>query len=160
MYTPDEPEYYLHLNFDKEYEKRGLPFLDGNTDFINSSNYIIYGHNMHDGTGFKDLLKYKDESFYKVHPVITFDTLYELAEYEVISAFYSKIYYEKEEVFKYYKYIDILDELSFKEYVSAINELSLYNIKSNISYGDQLITLSTCSYHTEEGRFVVVAKKK
>lgn len=27
------------------------------------------------------------------------------------------------------------------------------------TYGDQLITLSTCDYHVEDGRFAVVAKK-
>ena len=26
-------------------------------------------------------------------------------------------------------------------------------------FGDKVLLLSTCSYHTDEGRFVVVAKK-
>ena len=160
MYTPWDPEYYIHRNFRKEYEKRGLPFLDGNTDFIESRNYIIYGHNMHDGTGFKDILKYKDENFYREHPIIQFDTIYETAEYEVIAAFYTKIFNIGDEDFKYYKYIDILDESTYEEYIKGILELSLYDTKSDILYKDRLITLSTCSYHTKEGRFVLVAKKK
>ena len=30
---------------------------------------------------------------------------------------------------------------------------------SDVKYGDNLIMLSTCSYHTANGRFVVLAKK-
>lgn len=30
---------------------------------------------------------------------------------------------------------------------------------STAEYGDKLITLSTCAYHTKNGRFVVVAKQ-
>jgi len=159
MYTPNNPEYYIHKNFVKEYEKRGLPFLDGNTEIKDSKNYIIYGHNMGDGTGFKDILKYENEDFYKEHPRIRFDTLYELGEYEVVAAFYSKIYYDDEDVFKYYKYINILDDTSFDEYQKNIKALSLYDTNITLRQSDKLITLSTCSYHIKEGRFVVVAKK-
>ena len=34
-----------------------------------------------------------------------------------------------------------------------------YTIEETASYGDHLLTLSTCAYHTDNGRFVVVAKK-
>ena len=27
-------------------------------------------------------------------------------------------------------------------------------------YGEQLLTMVTCAYHTEDGRFVVVARRK
>ena len=36
---------------------------------------------------------------------------------------------------------------------------SLYDTGKTAEYGDQLITLSTCAYHTEDGRFAVVARK-
>ena len=36
-----------------------------------------------------------------------------------------------------------------------------YDIRFDIAdYGDELLTLSTCSYHTKNGRFVVVARKE
>lgn len=37
--------------------------------------------------------------------------------------------------------------------------LSLYDTGVTASYGDQLLTLSTCDYQENKGRFVVVAKK-
>ncbi len=41
-----------------------------------------------------------------------------------------------------------------------IKKLSLYDTKVEASYGDTFVTLSTCAYHVEDGRFVVVAKRR
>lgn len=38
--------------------------------------------------------------------------------------------------------------------------MAIYDTGKTAEYGDQLMTLSTCSYHTEDGRFAVVARKK
>ena len=35
-----------------------------------------------------------------------------------------------------------------------------YDIDEIAEYGDELITLTTCSYYTEDGRFVVVGRKR
>ena len=35
----------------------------------------------------------------------------------------------------------------------------MYKIEDTATYGDQQITLFTCDYHVEDGRFAVVAKK-
>ena len=40
-----------------------------------------------------------------------------------------------------------------------MSEMSLYDTGVTASYGDRLLTLSTCDYTEEDGRFVVVAKK-
>ena len=37
--------------------------------------------------------------------------------------------------------------------------MSVYDTGVTAEYGDRFITLSTCAYHTENGRFVVVAKE-
>ena len=36
----------------------------------------------------------------------------------------------------------------------------IYDTGKTAEYVDRLITLSTCSYHTEDGRFAIVARKK
>jgi len=38
-------------------------------------------------------------------------------------------------------------------------ELSLYDTGVTAEYGDRFLTLSTCSYHVDRGRFVVVARE-
>lgn len=158
MYTPDEPEKYLYANFEGNYSYCGLPFLDEECT-ENSDNLLIYGHNMLDGTMFRALMNYKDQSYWEAHPVIQLDTIYEEQEYEVMFAFYDRVYYKHEDVFKFYQFIDAENAQDFEYAIAAMKEKQLYDTGVTASYGDQLITLVTCSYHTENGRFVVVARK-
>lgn len=62
MYTPHDPQKYLRRNFYGKYSQSGVPFLDGRCD-LQSTNLIIYGHNMKNGTMFSDLKKYLNTDF-------------------------------------------------------------------------------------------------
>lgn len=159
MYTPEEPEYYLHRGFDKEEAVSGSLFI-GEGWNPEGGNTIIYGHHMRDGTMFGKLDEYSFSDYANEHPAIRFDTLVEKGEYQVIAAFYSQIYsLEEKDVFRYYWYADLSDKKRFEEYMTKVKAVSLYDTGVEAVYGDKLLTLSTCSYHTEDGRFVVVAKK-
>lgn len=74
MYTPSEPQKYLRRNFYGKYSQSGVPFLDGRCDF-QSTNLIIYGHNMKNGTMFFDLKKYVDRDFLNAHRTVKFETV-------------------------------------------------------------------------------------
>ena len=154
-------EYYMTHNYKKEKSKNGSIFLNKDYDWnIPSNNLLIYGHNLNNGTMFQELLKYSDESFYINHPTIKFTTEKEDSEFEIISVFKSRVYYSSEKnVFRYYYFINPESETEYNDYVKNAKNASLYNINSSVTYGDQLITLSTCSYHVKDGRFAVVAKK-
>lgn len=155
--------YYMNHNYKKEKSKDGSLFLDASYNWEKpSTNLLVYGHNNRGSEEmFVDLLKYKDENFYKEHPIIRFTTATEDSEYEIISAFLSRVYYKNEkDVFRYYFFIDAKNEKEFNEYVANSKETSLYDIEATAKYGDQLLTLSTCEYSQEDGRFAVVAKKK
>lgn len=108
---------------------------------------------------FGQLNKYSSEEFYDKHKYIQFDTIYEKGTYEVMYVFRSKIYEESEIVFKYYQFIDTNSEAEFDSYMREMAEMSLYDTGVTAEYGDELLTLSTCDYYTDYGRFVVVAKK-
>lgn len=159
MFTPNNPQYYLRRDFYGNSSNSGVPFLDENyTD--GCGNYLIYGHNMHNGTMFATLLSYEDKYYWQEHPTINFDTLTEQATYDILGVFFEEIRdYDSDEGFLYYEYIDLSSEEMFNEYVSKVKSISLYDTGIQASYGDQLLTLSTCSYHTDNGRFVVVARK-
>ena len=159
MYSPDEPERYLHANFDAAYSFAGLPFLDAACD-TESGNRIIYAHNMLDGSMFRTLLKYQQKDFWQRNPVISFNTLYEEQEYEVVAAFYDKVYKKSDTNFKFYQFYDTSDQSSFDEAMAYYREHALYDTGVTAAYGDKLITLVTCAYHVEDGRFVVVARKR
>ena len=159
MHTPNDPQYYLRRAFDKSDAQSGTPFLDG-ACFEGCGNYIVYGHHMKNETMFGTLPKYADKEYWEQHRTISFDTLYEHGEYEVIAAFYGKAIAEGDPGFRYYQYTDLTDPDVFAEYMEQVNAAAIYDTEITAEYGDELITLSTCSYHTTDGRFVVVAKKR
>jgi sortase B len=159
MYTPGDSEYYLHRAFDRSYSQSGVPFLEGAyTDTCN--NYLIYGHNMKNGTMFSSLLSYEKESYWQQHPVVTFDTRDDSGTYDVLGVFYTEIAADRDDVFDYYHYLDLSDPDRYDEYVRKVKENALYDTGIDAAYGDQLLTLSTCSYHVDNGRFVLVARKR
>lgn len=154
-------EYYMKHTYTKEYSNDGSIFLDKSYDWnLPSTNLLLYGHNNKNGNMFQDLLKYKDEGFYKEHPTIRFTTVNEDYQYEIISAFLSRVYYQDEQnVFRYYYFINANNEEEYNNYVEESKKASLYDTGKSATYGEQLLTLSTCEYSQEDGRFAVVAKK-
>ena len=155
-------EFYMTHNYKKEKSKNGSIFLNKDYDWnIESNNLLIYGHNINNGTMFQELLKYESESFYKKHPKIRFTTENEDFNYDIISVFKSKVYYKSEKnVFRYYFFLNPKSYEEYMNYVENVKKASLYNIEETATYGDRLITLSTCSYYTEDGRFVVVGRRE
>ena len=73
MHTPSDPQKYLRRNFYGKYSQSGVPFLDGRCD-LQSTNLIIYGHNMKNGTMFSDLKRYADRDFLNAHRTVKFET--------------------------------------------------------------------------------------
>ena len=157
----NDNDFYLTHNYKKENATGGALFLDKDFDMINgSSNYLIYGHRMPDGTMFEDLIKYSDEKFYKEHTKIKFTTNNEDCIYEILAVFYSRVYYKSEkDVFRYYFFVNASNEAEYNDFVNNAKKASIYDTGVNAEYGDQLLTLSTCEYSREDGRFAIVAKK-
>lgn len=153
-------EYYLDHNFNQEEDKNGCIFMDYQCDVIKGcDNMILYGHHMKSGKMFGTLNKYSQQSYYEKHPTIKFDTIYEKGEYQIMYVFRSKVYSEEDVNFKYYQFINAGSEKEFNSYINEMAALSLYDTGVTASYGDKLLTLSTCDYQEKKGRFVVVAKR-
>ena len=62
--------------------------------------------------------------------------------------------------FRYYYYTDLSDKADFDYYAKSIKERALYDTGVEAEWGDEFITLSTCSYQVKNGRFVVVGVRK
>lgn len=154
-------EFYLTHNYKKEYSSMGSLFLDKSFDLANgSSNYLIYGHRNKQGLMFEDLFKYSKEDFYKEHTKIRFTTNKEDCLYEVLAVFYSKVYYKSDtNVFRYYYFVNAETEQEYNDFIENAKKASIYDTGVTAKYGDQLLTLSTCEYSQEDGRFAVVFKK-
>lgn len=154
--------FYLTNNYKKEKASTGALFLDKDFDLDKpSTNYLIYGHRNKKGLMFEDLIKYSKEDFYKEHKEIKFTTTKEDSTYEIIAVFYSRVYYKSEQnVFRYYYFVNAENEEEYNYYIEESKKASIYDTGATANYGDQLITLSTCEYSQEDGRFAVVARKK
>lgn len=156
----EDDNYYLHHDFYGEDSKYGCLYVKERADFDAGTNFIIYGHNMKDGSMFGDLDLYLKEEFYKEHPAISFGTLYEERTYDIIAVFRSQIYDADDDVFKYYQFYEADTQEEFEDFYGNIKELSLYDTGVEAAFGDTFLTLSTCAYHVQDGRLVVVAKRR
>jgi|GEM_PF-3082231 sortase B len=160
MYTPNEPEKYLHMDINGKYSIDGLPFIDERCTLKpRSDNLLIYGHNMQDGTMFTSLVAYEDKAYYLEHPIIVIENNEVLEEYQILSTFYDRVYYQDETVYKFYNFIDADSESDFNDNIDILKAKAIYDSGITAEYGDNLISLVTCTYQVDNGRFVVVAKK-
>lgn len=155
MQTVDTPDFYLKHGFDKAYSNYGVPYLDESCATGLSNNLVIYGHNMKNGSMFHDLLNYSTVSYWEDHQIIRFDTLSQFNEYLVVLAFR---FDTNNEYFRYNEYTD-MNEDEFIEFMEECRIRQLYDTGVSVEYSDELLTLSTCEYTYDNGRFVVLAKK-
>lgn len=162
MQNPEDENYYLDRDFYGNEDKAGCLLLDADSSPYGenqTTNLIIHGHNMKAGTMFGGLMQYEDENYCAEHKHMEIYTRTDKREYEVIAAFYSQVYYPTDLVFKYYNFFKADNEMEFDYFYDNIKEMSLYDTGVTAELGDHFLTLSTCAYHVEDGRFVVVAKE-
>lgn len=137
--------YYLNHSFQKESNIIGSIFMDVNNDLnFQDAHTLIYGHNVPEGDMFKDLEKFKDETFFKEHQTIylyTPNAAYELA----VISFYQTT--ETSDTYQYFKEHDS----SFVSYGKGRLSLSMYPSTATFQDNDSIITLSTCSYESGKG---------
>ena len=55
MRSKNNPNYYLNHNFNKEYSRFGVPYMQEDCD-MQSDNIVIYGHNMQNKSMFNELI--------------------------------------------------------------------------------------------------------
>lgn len=158
MYTPQEPQFYLHRAFDRTESQSGVPFIGAGCD-LDSGCVIIYGHNMKNKTMFGTLDRYEDVEFWQENPIFLLYTAQEERQYEVFAVLKTQIPSVGASEFRYYDYAGNPSEADFNDLVSGLTALSIYDTAISPGFGEQILMLSTCSYHTENGRFVVAARR-
>ena len=106
---------------------------------------------------FGELDLYADPDYALKHRLIHVGTPTEDRLYRVYAAFQTKIYAASDNVFKYYERLGSLDEPTYRDTVAQVRSMSMIDPADAPQYPAQLLFLSTCSYHTKNGRFVVAA---
>lgn len=158
MQTPDDEEYYLRKNFYRKKSSGGTPFLDKDSDLEDpASRVMVYGHNLKSGGMFTPFTKYTKASHWKKHPTFTFDTLYESRTYRILAVVQVDI--NGSDHFAYYAYDRFSSAASFNGFVQEAKDASLYDTGVTAEYGQQIMIISTCSYHVDGdgGRLAIIA---
>ena len=169
-------DYYLTHDFYRNESRSGTVMMDYRNKVTangHSGNLVLYGHNMAVGTFFAPLNEYwrtmydsydePSKSFYKEHPVIRFDTLYEQAEWKVFGFGIFNVAESRGEVYEYNQKLDFTSEDDFNDYVINIMDRSDIFTDVDIKYGDDILTLSTCCWPYEGSentvRLAIFARK-
>ena len=149
-------DFYINHNFYKKYDRHGAIFMDCDTN-VDSLNWLIYGHHMKDGTMFAGMRKLTSKSYFEKHSEIIYTTLEDSYIFDIIAVVYISV---DDPNFQYYRYNNIHNQADYDAYVAKMKSLSIFNTGNTASYGDQLITMSTCRDANSPRRIVIVARKR
>lgn len=153
-------EHYLYHNFYGEPAATGTLFLDETYRHTEprSTNSVIYGHsNMRSGeyVPFDDLQAYESEDFFQEHQWIRYDRLPDAGG----DGLWKIVAVIKEDKDFDYRRVDFRDREDFERYYQAVIEQSIFHSEEQVGYGDEILTLSTCSDPHPRGRIAVIAKR-
>ena len=163
VYQTDNNDFYVDHDMSKQKSRYGAIFVDKNckiTQNGTSTNLTLYGHNMIDRSMFTELLDYKNLSYYRKNPLITFDTVYEKGAYKVFAVIVTNADKEDDDGFVFnYRQNSFSSEMGFLTFIENLKVRSVINTGVDVEYGDSIITLSTCSYEFDNARTVVFARR-
>lgn len=141
---------YLHKTFSANENTLGTIFLnvDNNANFLDE-NSILYGHYMNDGSMFRHLEDYKDKAFWEANPY-----------------FYIYTPDGQELVYHIYSVGEVLDTSDtyltdfptnddYQKFLNMTKEVAMYDTGIEVTTGDTIVTLSTCTSANNDHRFVV-----
>ena len=155
IYQSTDNDRYLRNDKDNVQTRWGENFIDYRCNLDNITNpmqnYIIYGHNTEIDTRFTPLLEYKDKTFFDDHQIIELATLNGYYRFQVFAAYQTTTDF-------YYIDTNFKDAKDFESFVNSLKEKSAYDNNVEVTSEDTILTLSTCDYSIENGRFVVHAK--
>lgn len=155
-------EHYLTHNVLGKKSVTGALFLDETCNLKTvPTQMLIHGHNMKEGAMFGALKKYKvkDASFYRAHPYIDFNTIYENSRYVIFAVSEVDIRYGMRDCLPFWQNVRFSSADAFMEYVEKARSLSHYRCNVDVQPGDRLLTLSTCTGTDDNKRLVVMARR-
>lgn len=166
VYQSTDNSYYLTHNGQKKSTVYGAYFMDykctvGGQD--TSQNITLYGHHMKDQTMFAQIRKYKTVEFYKENPTLTFDTIYKTGTYKVFAAFITNADPNDDNGYFFdFTVQGFINQEDFLAWIEQVRRRSLINTTVDVNKGDEILTLSTCTYElgtSKDMRFIVMARK-
>ncbi|MGN0185202.1 MAG: class B sortase [Aristaeellaceae bacterium] len=151
--------FYMDHDFDGNESVAGTLFVDSrNTLWPQDDHIIIYGHNMKDGSMFGSLNNYRNVGFLRATTCIQFNTIYGDAQYVPFALFDASMTKDNPDYFRLLR-LNFSDEQPFDAFLEDVQSRSLFNIPVDVNEDDQLLSLVTCSYSMDNGRFIIMCRK-
>lgn len=161
-------QFYLYRNYKKKQSDFGSIFMDFRcAEGVDNQHVVLHGHNMgSDDSMFGSLLNYclKDgwaqgnTKFYKSAPIVHFDTPQADGDWIIFAVMKIDVTNGNKTIFNYLQ-TDFNGSAQYMNFIYNIKARSYLNVDVPINENDRLLTLSTCSYETDNMRTVVVARK-
>ena len=151
--------FYMDHDFDGNESVAGTLFVDSrNTLWPQDDHILIYGHNMKDGSMFGSLNNYRNVGFLRATTCIQFNTIYGDAQYVPFALFDASMTKDDPNYFRLLR-LNFSEEQPFDAFLEEVQSRSLFDIPVDVNKGDQLLSLVTCSYSMDNGRFIIMCRK-
>ena len=151
--------FYMDHDFDGNESVAGTLFVDSrNTLWPQDDHILIYGHNMKDGSMFGSLNNYRNVGYLRATTCIQFNTIYGDAQYVPFALFDASMTKDNPDYFRLIR-LNFSEEQPFDAFLEDVQSRSLFNIPVDVNEDDQLLSLVTCSYSMDNGRFIIMCRK-
>ena len=143
----NDNDYYLSHLFDGTVNKSGSIFLDTRCS-LEDEHILIHGHNMGDGSMFRDLNQFRSRKFLDAHPTFWILTPEKTYEVQILSG---SILGLDSPVWQ----LDFPTAGSKQSWLSDCHDAAYIRTPVQPSTSDQIVTLSTCSYEFDQTRWIL-----
>ena len=156
-------EFYLYHDFYRRSSRFGAIFIDKQNDITPgqmSSNISVFGHMTRNGTMFGQLNRFRAVSFVQENPTFRFTTLYEEIDWVIFAMFITNANPRQDNGnFFEYRETRLQNSVQMEEFLEEIHERSMIRTGVDVEHGDQLLSLTTCTYEFQNARFVIFARR-
>lgn len=142
---------YLYTMLDGSYNKAGSLFLDCAADpGFQDPAPVIYGHSMKNDSMFGTLHDFSKQEYYDAHPVMWLLTPEKNWRLDLIAGY---VTVDTDQVYQKLGSVEAL-----QTYLSSVMRKSSFaaNTTVDVSKVERAVFLSTCSYETENSRYILV----
>lgn len=152
--------YYDEYDFDGNRNALGCIHLDERLDLRDTpDNTILYGNSSNAAQQFGPLKSFTDIASLSTQYLLTFDNIYDSAQYKVVSVFYANANAAKGDVQSSYMTSYFSSSEVFTSFVVELKMRSVINIEVDIVSGDTFLTLVTDLTDWDGARLVVIARR-
>lgn len=153
--SAEDDAYYLNHTIDGKEGYPGSIYTEKiNAKDFSDFNTVIYGHDMKDGSMFKDLHKFEDAAFFAEHDKVTIYTETEEKTYQIFAA----VVYDDRHLLYSFDNENVDDRKAFLQSVWESRSMrNQFRSDVTVDENSHIITLSTCIGGQPDHRFLVEA---